>query len=108
MRNKIKNMAELGRSEIKDTYFNSKKEEILRTLNETNIGTYHTLEKKMGMSKPLVCYHINGNLHGPGLIEKGLVKKNLTIKQTLINIEITELGQKLLEDFDKIREKMRK
>jgi DNA-binding transcriptional ArsR family regulator len=55
------------------------------------------LSKKMGMSLPLVSYHINGNLKSEGLRDLGLVE-TLEVKGKL-HIQLSTMGDLLVKGF---------
>lgn len=54
---------------------------------------------KLGMSEPLVSFHLNGNPKTPGLIEMGLVNKvwDKPDKMTKASFVISDLGKDVLK-----------
>jgi DNA-binding transcriptional ArsR family regulator len=75
-----------------------KKMGILRLLSEKDCcSSLEELSRKMGMSLPLVSYHINGNLKSEGLRDLGLVE-TLEVKGKL-HIQLSTMGDLLVKGY---------
>ncbi|MEA2037445.1 MAG: hypothetical protein U9O94_08090 [Nanoarchaeota archaeon] len=78
-----------------------KKMELLKFLhkNKQCCASLEELSKKLGMSLPLVSYHVNGNLKSEGLKEMGLVTADEW--KGRIKISLTLLGKLLVKGYVK-------
>lgn len=74
-----------------------KKMMILNLLHNENdcCASFDELGKRLGMSLPLVSYHINGNAKSEGLKQMGLV--GVIEKKGRANISLTALGRLLIK-----------
>ena len=69
---------------------------VLRLLKDENLSNTR-LSEKIGVSTPLMSYYINGNKNSKGLSELGLIRRVLNKKGVPFLLEITELGEEILE-----------
>jgi DNA-binding transcriptional ArsR family regulator len=75
-----------------------KKMSILKLLSGKDCcSSLEELSKKMGMSLPLVSYHINGNLKSEGLKDLGLVE-TIEVKGKL-HIQLSTMGDLLVKGY---------
>jgi DNA-binding transcriptional ArsR family regulator len=83
------------------TLLNEKKMEIVKFLfkNQTCCSSMEELSQKLGMSLPLLSYHINGNLKSEGLKEMGLVTADEYKGKT--TVKLTLLGRLLVKGYVK-------
>jgi len=81
-----------------DEIISKQKIRILKEILKSSEITEEELSKKIGMSLPLISYHLNGTSKTKGLKTMGLVKS--TIKSGRVFLEVTEIGKILSEIFD--------
>ncbi|MEM4268276.1 MAG: hypothetical protein QXK37_05610 [Candidatus Woesearchaeota archaeon] len=76
-----------------------KKMEIIKFLfkNEGCCASLEELSKKLGMSLPLLSYHINGNLKSEGLKDMGLVSADEY--KGKISVKLTLMGRLLVKGY---------
>lgn len=60
-------------------------------------ASFDELGKRLGMSLPLVSYHINGNAKSEGLKQMGLV--DVTERKGRLHISLTSLGRLLIKGY---------
>jgi DNA-binding transcriptional ArsR family regulator len=78
-----------------------KKMDIIKYLHKNNgcCSSLDDLSKKLGLSLPLLSYHINGNLKSEGLKEMGLVTTEDNKGRT--SVKLTLLGRLLVKGYVK-------
>jgi len=76
-----------------------KKMRILHFLsnNRDCCSSFEEMSKKLGMSLPLLSYHINGNIKSEGLKKMGLVETYS--KKGRIEVKLTKLAELLLKGY---------
>ena len=74
-----------------------KKLEILKLLHgdKTCCASFEELSRRLGMSLPLISYHVNGNAKAEGLRQMGLV--DVRERKGRMQIDLTSMGRLLIE-----------
>ena len=88
---------------MKHSYYNfisERKLEILQLLNEKGCcNSLDELGRKIGMSLPLVSYHINGNRRSKGLVDLGLIE--IEEKKGKIRVMLSRFGEQLTAPLER-------
>lgn len=87
----------LFRDWIQNTKLSDQKLRIIEVLENINdfVPLEH-LQDRLGLSFPLISYHINGNLKSEGLVEAEFVEKK-DIGKGRVGVKLTEFGKLILK-----------